>query len=122
MLYRNQVKRIYLQNICKTQKKIRKQYFLDTTVFPATDLINYAKMTSPLAFFVFAATFCIGFMQTEEKYPKMIDDDVYNRITEIKAQNEIIEMNKNYSNIGKKYGELNTFMSIMLVTKITLDM
>ena len=51
----------------------------------------------------------------------MIDDDIYNRIIEIKAKNEIIEMNRNYSNVDKKYGELNTFMSIMLMTKITLD-
>ena len=79
-------------------------------------------MTSLWVFFVFVTTFCIGFTQTEEKYVKIIDDDIYNRIIEIKAQNEIIVMNRNYSNVDKKCGELNTFMSIMLMTKRTLDM
>ena len=41
---------------------------------------------------------------------------------EFKTKNEIIKMNRNYSNVDKKYGELNTFMNIMLITKITLDM
>ena len=31
-------------------------------------------------------------------------------------------MNRNYSNVDKKCGELNTFMSIMLMKKIKLDM
>ena len=79
-------------------------------------------MTSLWVFFVFVTTFCIGFTQTEEKYGKIIDDDIYNRIIEIKAQNEIIVINRNYSNVDKKCGELNTFMSIMLMTKRTLDM
>ena len=52
----------------------------------------------------------------------MIDDDIYNRIIEYKAKIEIIKTNRNYSNVEKKYGQTNTFMSIMLITKITLDM
>ena len=58
----------------------------------------------------------------EKKYVKVIDDDIYNRIIEFKAKNEIIKMNRNYSNVDRKCGELNTFISIMLLTKITLDM
>ena len=53
---------------------------------------------------------------------KVINDDIYNRIIEFKAKNDIIKMNKNYSNVNKKYGELNTSVSIMLMTKITLHM
>ena len=32
----------------------------------------------------------------------MIDDDIYNRITEFKAKNEIIKMNRNYSTVEKR--------------------
>ena len=49
----------------------------------------------------------------------MIDDDIYNRIIENKAKNGIIKMNRNYSNV---YGELNTFMRIMFMKTISLDM
>ena len=52
----------------------------------------------------------------------MIDDDIYNRIIETEAKNEIKEMNRNYSNVDKNFGELNTFTSIIFITKITLDM
>ena len=47
----------------------------------------------------------------------MVDDDIYNRIMKFKAKNEkIIKMNRNYRNVDKKkYGELNMFMSIMLM-------
>ena len=41
---------------------------------------------------------------------------------EFKAKNEIIKMNRNYSNVDEKYGELNTFINTMLMTKIPLDM
>ena len=51
-----------------------------------------------------------------------IDDDIYKRIIEFTAQNEVIKMNSNYSNVEKEYGQTNTFISIMLMTKITLDM
>ena len=54
----------------------------------------------------------------------MIDDYIYNRIIEFKAKNEIVKMKRNYSNANKRiwtYGQTNTFMSIMLMTKITLD-
>ena len=54
----------------------------------------------------------------------MIDDDIYNRIIEFKAKNEIIKMNRNYSNVDKRiwiYAQTNMFMSIILMTKITLD-
>ena len=52
----------------------------------------------------------------------MIDDGIYNRIIETEAKNEIKEMNRNYSNVDKNFGELNTFTSIIFITKITLDM
>ena len=32
----------------------------------------------------------------------MNDDDIYNRIIEFKAKSEIIEMNRNYSNVDKR--------------------
>ena len=32
----------------------------------------------------------------------MIDDNIYNRIIEFKAKNEIIKMDKNYSNVDKR--------------------
>ena len=48
--------------------------------------------------------------------------DFSNRIIEFKAKNETIKMNRNYSKVDKKYGELNIFMRIMLMTKILLDM
>ena len=51
----------------------------------------------------------------------MADNDIYNRMIEIEPKNEIIEMNRNYNNIDKKYGELNTFMSIMIITKIMVN-
>ena len=41
---------------------------------------------------------------------------ISNRIIEFKAKNEIMNM------FTKEYGELNTFMSIMRMTKITVDM
>ena len=31
-----------------------------------------------------------------------IDDDIYNRIIKFKAKNEIIKMNRNYSNVEKR--------------------
>ena len=72
-------------------------------------------------FFVFVS-FCMGLTRTEKKYVKVIDDDIYHTIIEFKAKSEIIKMNRNYSNVDKKYGELNAFMSITLMTKITLVM
>ena len=51
-----------------------------------------------------------------------IDDDIYKRIIEFTAKNEIIKMNSNYSNVEKEHGQTNTFISIMPMTKITLDM
>ena len=72
-------------------------------------------------FFVFVTTSCIGFTQTEKNYVKVIDDDICNMVIEFKAKNKILT-DRNYSNVDKKYGELYTFMSIMLITKITLDM
>ena len=54
----------------------------------------------------------------------MTDDDIYNRIIEFKAKTEITQMSRNYWAVilTKEYGQTNTYMSIMLVTKITLDM
>ena len=52
----------------------------------------------------------------------MIDDDIYNRIIEFKAENKIIKMNRNYGNNDKKYGKLNTFMCSMLTTNVSPDM
>ena len=51
--------------------------------------------------------FCIGFTRTERKYVKVIGNDIYNRV--IKKHD-------------KKYGELNTFMHIVFMTKEILDM
>ena len=48
--------------------------------------------------------------------------DFSNRIIEFEAKNETIKMNRSYSKIDKKYGELNIFMRIMLMTKISLAM
>ena len=59
--------------------------------------------------------------RTEKNYVKVIDDDIYNRIRKVKAKNEIIKINRNYNNADKKYGELNTFMSTMLMIKMTLN-
>ena len=74
-----------------------------------------------MGFFIFVTTFCVGFSRTEKKYVKVTDDDIYNRIRKVKAKKEIIKMNWNYYNADKKYGELNTFMSTMLMTKRTLN-
>ena len=77
-----------------------------------------------MGFFVFVTTFCTGFTRTEKYQVKVIDDDIYNRIIEFKAKNEIIKMNRNYSNVDKRiwiYAQTNMFMSIILMTKITLD-
>ena len=52
----------------------------------------------------------------------MIDDDIYNSIIDFKAKNEMIKMNKNYSCVEKRIWQTNTFMNIMLMTKIMLDM
>ena len=52
----------------------------------------------------------------------MIDDDIYNRIIEFKAKNEIIRMNRNYSNVDKRIWTDKYVMSVMLMTKIALDM
>ena len=41
-------------------------------------------------------------MQTEKKYVKVIDDDIYDRIIKYKAKNEIIKVKRNYSNFDKK--------------------
>ena len=45
--------------------------------------------------------------RTEKTYVKVIDDDIYNRIIEFIAKNEIIKMNRNTVMLTKKYGELN---------------
>ena len=74
-----------------------------------------------MGFFIFVTTFCVGFSRTEKKYVKVIDDDIYNRIKKVKAKNEVIKMSRNYYNADKKYEELNTFMSTMLMTKISLN-
>ena len=58
-------------------------------------------MISLWVYFIFAATFCIGFTQTEKKYVKVIDDDIYDRIIKYKAKNEITKMSRNYSNVDK---------------------
>ena len=43
-------------------------------------------------------------MRTEKKYVKMMEDDIYNRILEFKTKNEILKMNRNYSNPGNIWG------------------
>ena len=86
-----------------------------------TVLTSSAKMISLWDFFVFVTKFCISFTQTKKKYVNVIDD-ICNRMIEFKAKNEIIKMNRNYSNVDEKYGELNTFINTMLITKIPLDM
>ena len=53
-------------------------------------------MISLWAYFIFVTTFCIGFTQTEEKYVKVTDDDIHDRIMEYKAKTETIKMNRNY--------------------------
>ena len=62
-------------------------------------------MISLWVYFIFD-TFCTGFTQTEKKYVKVIDDDIYDMTVEYKAENKIMKINRNYSNVDKKkYGE-----------------
>ena len=58
-------------------------------------------MISLWVYFIFAV-FCIGFTQTEKKYVKVIDDDIYDMIVEYKAENKTMKINRNYSNVDKK--------------------
>ena len=88
--------------ITKLIQRSEKNIFLDATIFLVTDLTSYAKMISLWIFFVFVATFCTGFTRKEKQQVKVIDDDIYSRIIEFKANNEIIKMSKNYSNIDKR--------------------
>ena len=83
----------------------------------------YAKMISLWVFFVFIATFCIGFTQTEKYQVKVISDNIYNRIIEFKAKKWEQKMKQKITVLlAKEYGQKNTFMSIILMTKITVDM
>ena len=59
-------------------------------------------MISPWFFFVFVTIFCIGFTLAEKLKIKVIDGDIWNRKIEFKAKNEIIKMNRNYSNVKKR--------------------
>ena len=52
----------------------------------------------------------------------MIDVDIYNRIIEFKAKNETIKINRIAVMLTTEYGQTNTLMSTMLMTKIALDM
>ena len=48
-------------------------------------------------------TFYIGFTRAKKKNVKLIsNNDIQNRITEFKAKNKIIKMNRNQSNTDKK--------------------
>ena len=93
------------------QKKIRKQYCVDTAIFLAGPRWYCCGLFS-----FFITTFCIGLR--EKKCVNMIDDDIYNRTVEFKANNEIIKMNGITVILTKKHEEWNTFMSSMLMTKI----
>ena len=42
------------------------------------------------------------YVNGEIVYIKVIDDDIYNRIIKFKAKNEIIKMNRNYSNVERR--------------------
>ena len=76
-----------------------------------------------MSFLVFVTTFFSGFTRTEKKCIRLIDDDMNNRVIKFKTKNEITIINRNYSKPDKKYEEeLNTFMSIMLMIKLTLYM
>ena len=77
-------------------------------------------MISLWVFYVFV-TVCIGFMRTEKRNVKVIDDDFYNKMLEFKAKN-VTKMNRNYRNANKKYGESNILTGIMLMEKISLNM
>ena len=79
MFYGKRLKPIYLRSagIC------RKTIFFRYNNFLATDFTSYPKMISLRVFFVFT--------QMEKLYVKVTDDDIYNRITEFKAKNEIIK-------------------------------
>ena len=59
--YRKRVKPILY--ICKAHTKIRKKYFLDTTIFLAKDLANYAKMIPLWVFFVLSQHFVLVFRE-----------------------------------------------------------
>ena len=50
----------------------------------------------------FIITFCIGFTRTENKYLKIIDDDICNRKMEIKAKSEIMKRSRNYKGVDEK--------------------
>ena len=52
-------------------------------------------------FFDFCHNILYWFTRTEKKCVNVIDDDIYNRIIEFKVKNEIISMNRDYSNIDK---------------------
>ena len=56
---------------------------LNTTIFLATDLINYSKEDIAVGFFVFVTTFFNCFMPTKKKYIKMVDDDIYTRMMKL---------------------------------------
>ena len=55
-----------------------------------------------ISLFVFVTIFCIGFTLAEKLKIKVIDGDIWNRTIEFKAKNEIIKMNRNYSNVKKR--------------------
>ena len=106
------LKPIYLQSTNKNQK---------TIFFRYNNISSCRSYNLRQDGTLWGFLFCVGFSRTEKKYVKLIDDDIYNRIRKVKAKNEIIKMNRNYYNADKKYGELNTFMSTMLMTKISLN-
>ena len=55
-----------------------------------------------MGFFRFLSQHFVLVYANGEKVRNVIDDDIYNRIIEFKAKNEIINMNRDYSNIDKK--------------------
>ena len=64
-------------------------YFKNLAVL-ATYLTSNAKMISLCCFFFVFIIFFISHTQMEKKYMEVIDDDIYSRIIEFKANNEII--------------------------------
>ena len=75
----------------KSNKDQKTIFFLDATIFLATNFFSF-----------FSITFCIGFTRTEKKYVKVTDDDICNMDAEIKAKSEIMKRKRNYKKVDKK--------------------
>ena len=58
--------------------------------------------TSNGYFLFFIKTLVTGFARSDKKYAKVIDDDICNRKTGLKAKSDIMKMSRNYKKVDKK--------------------